>query len=147
MIEVIGDLFSYVGKATVVCIPTNGNRNGVMGAGVAKIAANTWTGIDRSLAYSVGHFGNVPKRIWGDGKTQIFSFPTKHDYSDETASLELIAKSAEMLVTEAETIKTDDLIVAMPEPGTGCGKLLWSQVKPILKKHLDDRFVVVRLKK
>lgn len=146
MIEVTGDLFDFVGKATVVCIPTNGNRNGVMGAGVAKTAHDLWTGIDRVLAFNIGYYGNNPKRMWTVNKTQIFSFPTKHDYSDATASLDLIADSAKSLVVEVSSIKTDDLVVVMPEPGTGCGKLLWSQVKPILKKNLDDRFVIVRLK-
>lgn len=136
MIEAKGNMWDANVDAYV--ITTNGfvKKNGelVMGRGCALEAKQKFPGIAKLLGYIVNKSGNVPVRLI---KENIISFPVKHNWW-EAADLKLIEESCMHilhLVDENEK-------VAMPRPGCGNGKLDWSDVKPILEKYLDDRFIV-----
>ncbi len=71
---------------------------------------------------------------------RIITFPTKHHWRDKS-DLELIKTSAEQLIDicEGRGIAT----CYLTQPGCANGGLDWdSQVKPLIERILDDRFVI-----
>lgn len=131
-------------QADAICIPTNGKtkKNGaaVMGAGLAKQARNKWPGIDIQLGHYLENLGNIVCGLLKDGECWIVSFPTKNDWKD-SASLELIEKSAVLLEDLANQFKWNTIF--LPPVGCGLGGLSFDAVKPVLEKHLDDRFYII----
>lgn len=57
------------------------------------------------------------------------------------AELSIISHSASQLADLANEYGWD--VVVLPRPGCGAGELKWSQVKPVLEQHLDDRFYAI----
>jgi len=53
----------------------------------------------------------------------------------------LIERSASELFNKVVLMKIDRIYV--PRPGCGFGVLNWEEVKPVLEKIWDDRFIVV----
>ena len=143
MREVKGNLWDYYDKGEWIVITTNGTikRNGacVMGKGVALEAKNRFPKLDKVLGAAISRFGNqlfVLRGIAGD--VRIVTFPVKHNWN-EKADLTLIERSCRQL----EFVVREKSVVYMVRPGCGNGQLDWKDVKPILEKYLDDRFVVV----
>lgn len=66
MIELRGDVFQAY-DSDAICITTNGyitRKNlAVMGAGVARVAKDTWPGIDATLADYINNFGNIVNKL------------------------------------------------------------------------------------
>lgn len=170
MIERKGDLWATdvpgwvpgVDAPPWLVIPTNGERkaNGwdaVMGAGVAKKAADTFPGLTRKLGEKLRNDGNVTRLLGlhmlpytGPGPApsshlrQLVAFPTKNRWR-EMSSEDLIERSAAGLakLVEGERFAAPR-IVLLPRVGTGLGGLGWAVVKKILERHLEgDRYVVV----
>lgn len=157
MKEEIGDLFENIGTADVLCITTNGDVNkagqAVMGRGVALQAAKRWPPIRHALASALKHRGNVVNvlgviggqthlPIEGCRATAIVAFPVKHHWWQK-ADLALIEESAMRLAGEYSPERTTARRIVLPRAGCGNGGLSWEEVRPILARHLDDRFVVV----
>jgi hypothetical protein len=142
MREVFGDLFSYVGrKGFILCITTNGfikhNGEGVMGAGVAKQAAELFPDLPRLLGQSLRVRGNVVSLL----TPQILSFPVKWKWMED-ADPKLIEKSAKELKRRAEL--QPDVKFILPRPGCGNGKLEWESVKTLLESiQLPDNILVI----
>lgn len=138
MIEVNADIWTY--PADYRCITTNGivKKNGelVMGAGIALEAAKRFPELPARLGKNVSIFGNIPY-IFHEWK--IISFPTKNHWKDPS-SLELIEKSAKEILTFANILGI--ISISLTRPGCGLGKLDWADVKPVLDKYFDDRFIV-----
>lgn len=139
-----GDLFEQ--KVNAVCVPTNGavrfNGNAVMGAGLAKIAAERWPDLPEILGMSIKLFGNnvsclkwIPKQLY-----YVCAFPTKENWR-YYSTLDLVERSALQLSELAGW--TGWRNVALPKVGTGLGGLPWKDVQTVLEKTLDDRFVLV----
>lgn len=146
-----------------ICIPTNGvvksNGENVMGAGVAKQAAERFPFLTSLLGYQIKHYGNVTFKIgefpinknsyfFTDSDSSqykylnitLWNFPTKNNWA-ESSSLRLIEESAKRL---SLLMSNDNSDIYLPQPGIGLGGLLWKDVKPVLEKYfVDDRFVVV----
>lgn len=142
-----GDLFRPVPAVDAICIPTNGlyyNGRATMGAGVAKVARDKWTGLDLRLGECLKKGGNRVHvlTITDEKDFDIVSFPTKHHWKDPS-DLELIEKSAQELYTIADLLDWSE--VWLPVVGCGLGKLNWpNQVEPLLSSVLDDdRFAIV----
>lgn len=142
-----GDLWTYPAQAIVIPINWRTKKNGeaVMGAGVAKQAAQRWPWLPRHLGLEIAA-SKAPKfcidltaRMESDGPV-ILSVPTKRDWRDP-ADLGLIALAPAFLVTMADHY--DWQTVALPRLGCGLGQLRWEDVRPVLAPILDDRFVVV----
>jgi hypothetical protein len=169
MIEIIGNLWEQ--EANAICITTNGfvkkDGRAVMGRGCAKEALDRYPGIDKKLGVKLlkHKFNNIPHLLLEEPKWDIVSFPVKpksavfdgnnavsHLFGNFKigdfvpgwackADLELIKKSAELLVKRANYYNYQKVI--LPRPGCGAGELKWEDVKPILKEILDDRFYVI----
>ena len=142
MIEMRGDLWTYPAEAIVVPINwrTRADESAVMGAGVAKQAADRY----RGLAIHVGEFiarNPTPCAFtlptW-DGLVPLIAVPTKRDWRKPSSLglIELAARGLPEIVGDWQTI-------ALPRLGCGLGGLRWEDVRPVLAAHLDDRFVVV----
>lgn len=140
MKEINGNLFDY----SVIVIPTNGivktDNRLVMGAGVALEAKNKFKDLDLVFGEKVSKFGNIVFVTDYNFDTILFSFPTKHHYKNDS-DLTLIEISAKQLVDKVNKMKLTE--VYLPKIGCGYGNLSWSEVKPVLEKYLDDRFIIV----
>ena len=144
----IGDLFSYPADATVVPINWRTRKNGdaVMGAGVAKQAAERWPWLPASLGNQT--LGKSPfvvcvQTSTTDGRlTYLLLVPTKHDWR-APSTVELVEIGAKTMRDMAD--RHSWATVALPRLGCGerTGQLSWpDQVRPLLAGILDDRFVV-----
>jgi hypothetical protein len=147
MIEQAIDLWEI--KADVRCITTNGTVTAqganIMGGGCAKGAADRYP----SLPYIYGdlirqhghHVFLIPVSVLPGPKTDsLVMFPTKETIQ-ENAFLGTIFRSAIELRDLADIYKWDK--IALPRPGAGLGGLKWEDVKPVLEKVLDDRFIIL----
>lgn len=141
MLESKGDLWDSKYDTYYRCITTNGILNSkgelIMGAGIALQAKQKYPDLSSRLGKLVKESGNHPY-IFPEYK--IISFPTKNHWKDKS-HIGLIIRSCNELVIIAndENIKS----IILPQPGCGNGGLLWSEVKPIISKILDDRFTVL----
>lgn len=153
MLETTGDIWEFHAKGFYVVVPTNVGwtkvGKNVMGRGVALQAAlrfpilPVWYG---EYCKERGKDTNVVIRI----VHRLVLFPVKPLNEKEPylswkqdASLDLIGRSAQALpclCSEAQVAK-----IALPVVGCGNGNLKEEDVLPVLKKHLDDRFTLVRL--
>lgn len=119
-------------------IPTNGivktNGTAVMGAGLAKQAANLYPELPAYLGSLIKQYGNRAFNL-GNG---LASFPTKYDYRADSDLL-LIKHSAEEVVKLANKFGWQHILV--PRVGCGLGKLEWRVVKKLLDEHFDSRFI------
>lgn len=144
MKEITGDIWAYHEKGHWIVITTNGNvkTNGeaVMGAGIALQAKQRYPEFPLVLGRWIRDFGNTLGLFQ---EYHIITFPTKHNWQ-ERSDTELIDGQCQILSRafgfasgrQRETIY-------LVRPGCSNGQLDWKDVKPILEKYLDDRFVVV----
>lgn len=139
MIELTGDIWDYWGTA-VIAITTNGSltRDGraITGRGVARQAAARVPDLPQRLGADLKAGGNHVHEL-GHG---LVSFPV-----EETAwslpDLRLIARSARELLDLADCEAWTTIVV--PRPGCGGGGLTWHEVRPLLAKVFDARFLVI----
>lgn len=146
-----GNIYLLPESGQDACIvTTNGivKRNGlaVMGAGTAKYCRDTFHGVDRILGeklkggnhcYLLDNY-EIPGRA--SGTFALYSFPTKHDWRDDS-DIDLIRQSCQEMVrlVYEDSIQT----VYMPCPGCACGRLdYYRDVRPVLMEELDGHFVI-----
>lgn len=112
-----------------------------MGRGVALQAKQRWPQLPRILGESIQKSDNhVAYLLWPDEALLLLSFPTKHHWRDD-ADLELIARSCGELIILADRLNLEHIL--LPRPGTGNGRLDWTQVRPVIAPILDDRVSVL----
>ena len=141
MKEVKGDIWDYYDRGNWIVITTNGTvkKNGecVMGRGVALQAKQRFPELPLKLGQAIKVSGNVPR---GFLSLKLLTLPTKHNWW-EKSDLVLIEEGCKKLMID---YKVDSLkVVYMVRPGCSNGRLDWKDVKPILEKYLDDRFIIV----
>ena len=146
MKEITGNLFAQRGPKSVLVIPTNGQvkygtQTAVMGAGVAKQAAEIWPELPKLLGRKLVALGNRVFVFRVNGDERVITFPTKEHWAQPSRH-DLIERSAQELANLA-TVLPREVVVYLPRVGCGLGKLNWEEVKSILEKYLDDRFIVV----
>jgi hypothetical protein len=139
MREIGGNIWDHRDSA-IVAITTNGQvgRSGraVMGRGVAAQAAALFPGIAGLLGRCLVEGGNHVHYL-GEN---IVSFPVEHS-PYQVPDLRLIEQSARELVALADEQGWESVVV--PRPGCGGGGLSWNEVRPILERCFDDRFMVI----
>lgn len=139
MIEIKGNLWEYFGRA-VIAITTNGmvtkSGKAVLGNGCARQAGERLPDFAAKLGRLLTERGNHVQDL-GNG---IVNFPVEHS-PYENPDLRLIERSTKELVELADTRGWE--MVVVPRPGCGGGGLSWKEVKPLLEKYLDDRFLVI----
>lgn len=139
--EVRRNIWSYYDDNYYIVIPTNGQVNAagdaVMGRGLARQAASRFRSIPAMLGQKLQTDGN---HVYAWPELRFYTFPVKEHWKDE-ASLELIERSARELIKKAEHI--GKFPVYIPRVGCGNGKCKWEDVKPILLRTLDARFISV----
>jgi|HubBroStandDraft_5_1064220.scaffolds.fasta_scaffold61601_1 hypothetical protein len=165
MKEIKRDLFDCISDPMVnaICITTNSqyteDGRACMGGGSARQCADRWPETAFRLGKCLKNFQtNVPfiigmlnergeylepnlKKIKERKfKCLIFSFPTIDDLMDG-AKIELIQRSAEEMKIFADRFQL--MGVAGVRFGSGIGGLDWYRdVKPVVEKILDDRFII-----
>lgn len=136
MIEVKGDLWTF--PADYRIITTNGyiKRDGtaVMGRGCAKEAVQRYPGIQQELGAMLRQYGNHVLKFKA---RPLLTFPVKHAWYDP-ADRDLITRSVTELLRLIQLHKT----YVMPRPGCGNGRLLWSEVWPLLRVLPDNVKVI-----
>lgn len=141
MLETSGNIWDFHSKGEWIVITTNGSvrRDGccVMGRGVAREAATRFPSLPSALGACIKTNG---PRVQFFSDLKLFAFPVKHHWSD-TADMGLIELSSHQLVAEATTL--DLSRVYLVRPGCGNGHLQWKDVKPVISRILDSRFIVV----
>jgi len=150
LIERIADLWEEPCDAR--CITTNGfiKNNGklVMGAGVAGQAQARYPLFPKIAGSVVKQYGNhvfpfspeeMRTNLLGeqpDSAKWFITYPVKHVWY-EIADLDLIERSAHELMNVIDQLGLEKVL--LPLPGCGNGKLLWSEVKPVIMPILDHR--------
>ena len=112
----------------------------VMGRGIARQTRDKFPGFAERFAEDIRARGN---HVFAYPDVRIITFPVKSHWRD-AAELPLIERSCQELV-ELVGKQLPGKEVYLPRPGCSNGRLAWSDVKPILQKCLDDRFVVCDL--
>ena len=139
MQEVVGDLWSYLGKG-IIAITTNGyvSRDGraILGHGVARQAGKRFPGLARELGAAIGAAGNHVHLL----TRGLVSFPVE-DSPWSLPDPELIRRSARELRELADCLGWP--LVVVPRPGCGGGGLDWKDVAPLLAGTFDARFHVI----
>ena len=126
-----GDIFQSPAQVltnTVNCV-------GVMGKGVALEFKNRFPRLYNDYQQKCDKGQVVPGKpyLWEDDSVQILNFPTKRHWRDNSLlqdiedGLKDIALSYERLGIQS---------IAMPALGCGLGGLKWSEVQPLIEKHL-----------
>ncbi len=141
MKEIIGDIWNFHDKGHWIVITTNGivRNDGacVMGRGTAKEAAIRIRYLPHMLGTCIKAHGNM---LFTFHTLKLITFPTKHHWKDP-ADPKLIEKSTKELVSFVN--KEDISKIYLVRPGCNNGRLNWKDIKPLLEKYLDDRFIVV----
>jgi hypothetical protein len=143
MQEIKGDIWVQYKKGSWIVIPTNGfvkkNGEAVMGRGLAFQTKRRFFKLPEELGKRLKEYGNV---VFTFHNYRIITFPVKDTWW-EKAYLKLVEKSASAL---KEIFKYNFMDIPtpvfLPRVGCGNGKLDWNDVKPILEKYLDSRFIV-----
>lgn len=147
MKEIKGNIWDYHKKGHWIVITTNGtvkaNGEAVMGRGVAAQAKARFPKLPYILGDVIREVGNVLHH-WG--QEGLIFFPVKYNYW-EKANISLIEQSVQQLKDFfGNTVEDYPTPIYLVRPGCGNGQLDWKDVKPILEKYLDDRFIVVERK-
>jgi hypothetical protein len=143
MIEITGNIWNYYNKGEWIVITTNGtlNKQGhcVMGKGIALQAKVTFPIFPIIIGRMINKEGN---HCYVVEPIRLISFPVKHNWWDKQADLDLVRSSCVELGKLTKLLDLDR--VYLPKVATSNGHRDWDrEVRPILKKHLDDKFFVV----
>ena len=132
---------SYVVLPINTTLKSGGFGDLVMGAGLAKQVKQMYPSAPKRYGDLLRIHGN---HVLLDKPTRIILFPTKHDYR-KPSTLELVEQSLKELVTLRSVLR-EDVIIALPAVGCGCGNLKWTDVEPLMHKYLEeDCYVCVLL--
>ncbi|MDG6933067.1 MAG: ADP-ribose-binding protein [Nitrososphaerota archaeon] len=148
MRETKGDLWEKHAEGKWIVVTTNPiiaygrspRGEVVMGRGIARQTRDKFPGFAERFAADIKIRGN---HVLSYPDIKIITFPVKDHWRD-AAKLSLIERSCQELV-ELANRQLPGQEVYLPRPGCSNGRLEWVNVKPILQKYLDDRFVVCDL--
>ncbi len=169
MREATGDMFDKRPRSALV-ITTNGfvkaSGENVMGRGCAAQAAKKYPQLPNALGYVLGKAGNHVHHFKMEDGEHLVTFPVKpvevlyvtpeqvvrhmrnriHPGTlapgwAAVADPDIIERSADELVELVNDRGWEDVV--LPRPGCGAGELSWTDIKPMLERVLDDRFIIM----
>jgi hypothetical protein len=133
------DLWDLWNAGRWAVIPTNTQRRGdgtaVMGAGLARDAADRFAGLDRRYGDAIA----VGRHRLAVRDHRLLLAPTKHHWR-EPATLALVADTAEHCARYA---RTHGLALVVPALGAGLGGLAWADVEAVLVAAFDGTDTVL----
>jgi O-acetyl-ADP-ribose deacetylase (regulator of RNase III) len=126
-----GDIF----KSPAQVLTNTVNCVGVMGKGVALEFKNRYPQMfgDYKSKCDEGKVKPGQPYLWEDESTQVLNFPTKRHWRDSSL-LQDIEDGLKHLASSYEQMGIQS--IAMPALGCGLGGLKWSEVQPLIVKHL-----------
>ncbi|MFN7455478.1 MAG: macro domain-containing protein [Pseudobdellovibrionaceae bacterium] len=126
-----GDIF----KSPAQVLTNTVNCVGVMGKGVALEFKNRYPKMfgDYKAKCDQGKVKPGQPYLWEDDVVQILNFPTKRNWRDNSL-LQDIEDGLKYLAGSYEQMGIQS--IAMPALGCGLGGLKWSEVQPLIVKHL-----------
>jgi O-acetyl-ADP-ribose deacetylase (regulator of RNase III) len=110
------------------------NCVGVMGGGIALEFKNRYPQMFSDYKVKCDQ-GNVKPYLWEDDSAQVLNFPTKRHWRDKSLIQDL-DDGLRYLAGNYESMGLQSL--AMPALGCGLGGLKWSEVRPLIEKHLGS---------
>lgn len=128
-----GDIF----KSPAQVLTNTVNCVGVMGKGVALEFKNRYPQMfgDYKLKCDQGEVKPGQPYLWEDDSAQVLNFPTKRHWRDNSL-LQDVEDGLKYLAASYEKMGVQSL--AMPALGCGLGGLKWSDVQPLIAKHLGS---------
>ncbi len=126
-----GDIF----KSTAQVITNAVNCVGVMGKGVALEFKNRYPQMFNDYKTKCDQNDVKPGQpyLWEDDTVQVLNFPTKRHWRDNSL-LQDVEYGLKYLACSYEQMGIQS--IAMPALGCGLGGLQWSEVQPLIVKHL-----------
>ena len=126
-----GDIF----KSPAQVLTNTVNCVGVMGKGVALEFKNRYPQMfnDYKAKCDQGNVKPGQPYLWEDDTAQVLNFPTKRNWRDNSL-LQDIEDGLKHLANSYEQMGIQS--IAMPALGCGLGGLKWSEVQPLIVKHL-----------
>lgn len=126
-----GDMF----KSPAQVLTNTVNCVGVMGAGVALEFKNRYPMMFEDYKAKCDRSEVKPGQpyLWEDDSTQILNFPTKRDWRNDSVFQD-IEDGLKHLANSYADMGIQS--IAMPALGCGLGGLDWSDVRPLIEKHL-----------
>jgi O-acetyl-ADP-ribose deacetylase (regulator of RNase III) len=111
------------------------NCVGIMGKGVAIEFKNRFPQLFSDYQQRCAKGQVIPGKpyLWEDDSNQILNFPTKRHWRDKSL-LQDIEDGLKHLASSYEQLGIQS--IAMPALGCGLGGLKWSDVQPLIEKHL-----------
>jgi O-acetyl-ADP-ribose deacetylase (regulator of RNase III) len=144
MKEIVEDFWEVYKEYDAIVCPTNGvvKKNGelVMGGGLAKQFKDRFPYIPLVWGQKVQEHGNHVYIYKQDDLPDLFSFPSKQHWR-EMSNIRLIERSAYELTEWVNKVEYESVLV--PKIGCGLGGLTWGEVKPVLERYLDGRFIII----
>ncbi|MCV0439707.1 MAG: hypothetical protein K5880_13860 [Hydrogenophaga sp.] len=141
-----GDIWNLATELDAwVVVPTNTcvrqDNKAVMGAGMAKDAADRYPGLAENLGVHIGKFDS---RLYVSNP--VICLPTKHNWRNPS-KIEFVEQGCYELLDLARILSSvgDARPILLPQLGCGLGGLNWErQVRPLVDSILEgDRFVLV----
>ena len=141
-----GDIWDLAkGCQGIVVVPTNTtirkDGKAVMGAGMAKDAAERFPALSQKLAT---HINRWHERLYVD--QDVICLPTKRDWQ-QPSTIELVEQGCRELVEldRLFTMCSYKRLILLPKLGCGLGSLNWErQVRPVVDALLEsERFILV----
>ena len=128
-----GDIFDSPAQVltnTVNCV-------GVMGKGVALEFRNRFPQMfsDYKTKCAQGNVKPGQPYLWENDSAQVLNFPTKRHWRDNSL-LQDIEDGLKYLASSYQRMGIQSM--AMPALGCGLGGLKWSEVQPLISKHLGS---------
>jgi O-acetyl-ADP-ribose deacetylase (regulator of RNase III) len=126
-----GDIFSSPAQVLTNAV----NCVGVMGKGIALEFKNRFPQMfdDYKTKCNLGQVKPGQPYLWEDDSAQVLNFPTKRDWRDGSL-LQDVEDGLKYLADSYGQLGIQSL--AMPPLGCGLGGLKWSDVQPLIVKHL-----------
>lgn len=115
------------------------NGSAVMGAGLAKQAADRWKSLPKELGQELISQDLQTFTIFTFPEIRVVAAPTKVHWRNKS-SLELVEKSCMHIRAHFR----NNLLVVLPKMGCGLGQLKWEDVEPLYERYFKtDNYIVV----